>query len=268
MKQINSRDNSQFKSLRKLARSARERRKAGRVLLDGVHLIAAHLSQIGAPEMVAVSAFAEAHPEIRALLAKMPEHVSRVVLGDALFQELSPVDTPTGMLALACLPELPLPLAPRFIVLIEAVQDPGNLGSILRSAAAAGVEAACLSPGCADAWSPKVLRSGMGAHFVLPLREGVDLVAAARAFSGEVVVTSLQGESSLYDLDLAGAVAFVVGNEGAGVSPALQQAADRRVYIPMPGAIESLNAAAAATVCFFECARQRRFSIKGNANAG
>lgn len=258
VKLIVSRDNSQFKSLRKLAFSSRERRKAGKVLLDGAHLVAAHAERIGAPEMLVISASAQERPEIGALLSSTPESVCRIALSDALFQELSPVDTPTGILALAAVPEIPLLPVPQCIVLIEAVQDPGNLGSILRSAAAAGAEVAYLSAGCADAWSPKVLRGGMGAHFVLPIREGVDLVAVARAFPGEVVVTSLQGNASLFDLDLAGMVAFVIGNEGAGVSQALRQAATRCVRIPMPGAIESLNAAAAAAVCFFERVRQRQ----------
>lgn len=258
MKSIVSRDNGQFKSLKKLLLSSRERRKAGKVLLDGVHLISSHAERIGVPEILVVSASAQERPEIGALLASIPEAVARISLSDVLFQELSTVDTPTGILALVAVPEIPLPQAQQCIVLIEAVQDPGNLGSILRSAAAAGVETAYLSAGCADAWSPKVLRGGMGAHFVLPIREGVDLVATAQAFSGEVVVTSLQGGASLFDLDLAGAVAFVVGNEGAGVSLALHQAATSWVRIPMPGAVESLNVAAAAAVCFFERVRQRQ----------
>lgn len=258
VKLIVSRDNSQFKSLKKLALSSRERRKAGKVLLDGAHLITAYAEPIGAPEILVVAASAQERPEIGALLASMPEATTRISLSDALFQELSPVDTPTGILALVAVPEIPLQQAPQCIVLIEAVQDPGNLGSILRSAAAAGVEAAYLSAGCADAWSPKVLRGGMGAHFALPIREGVDLVAVARIFPGEVVVTSLQGDANLFDLDLAGTVAFVVGNEGAGVSQSLHQAATRWVRIPMPGAAESLNVAAAAAVCFFERVRQRQ----------
>lgn len=260
VKLISSRDNSLFKSLKKLAHSARERRKAGKALLDGEHLIVAHIERIGPPEMLAVAHSAQDKPEVRALLARLP-HVPLLVLSDALFQELASVESPSGILALVAEPELPLPQTLQCIVLLEALQDPGNLGAILRSAAAAGVEAAYLSPGCADAWSPKVLRGGMGAHFALAIREGVDLVAAARTFAGEVVVTSLQGEASLFDLNLSGAVAFVIGNEGAGVSQTLQQAATRRVRIPMPGAVESLNAAAAAAVCFFERVRQRQSTI-------
>ena len=257
VKLISSRDNSLFKSLKKLAHSTRERRQSGKALLDGVHLIVAHIERIGPPEVLVVAHAAQDKPEVRGLLERLP-HVALIALSDALFRELAPVETPSGILALVAVPELPLPQALQCIVLLEALQDPGNLGSILRSAAAAGVDAAYLSPGCADAWSPKVLRGGMGAHFALAIREDVDLVAAAQSFAGEVVVTSLQGETSLFDLNLCGAVAFVIGNEGAGVSQNLQQAATRRVRIPMPGAVESLNAAAAAAVCFFERVRQQQ----------
>lgn len=252
---ITSRDNALFKSLRKLAQSGRERKKTGQALLDGEHLIAAYAEQAGSPQMLLVSASGQERAEIRSLLAQFPG-VPLTLMSDALFREIAPVDSPTGILARVAVAQLPLAEKIQFAVFLEALQDPGNLGSILRSAAAAGVEAAYLSPGCADAWAPKVLRGGMGAHFHLPIREGVDLVEIARNFAGDVVVTSLQAEKDLFKLDLAGPVAFVIGNEGAGVSPALQRAATQRVRIPMPGAMESLNAAAAAAICFFERVRQ------------
>ncbi|MEW5943747.1 MAG: RNA methyltransferase [Pseudomonadota bacterium] len=255
MKIITSRDNALYKTFRKLAGSARERRKSGRTLLDGAHLIGAYREMIGLPETVVVAASAREQPEIPALVKGLPP-AAQIVLDDALFRELSPVETPTGVLALISVPRLAPPVPPGFSVFLEAIRDPGNLGSILRSAAAAGVEAAYLSAGCADAWSPRVLRGGMGAHFVLPIVEGVDLARQAREFPGNVVVTSLQAEKSLYQLDLSGPVAFVVGNEGAGVSPELRRAAGAVVTIPMPGAVESLNAAAAAAVCLFERVRQ------------
>lgn len=252
---ITSRDNALFKSLRKLALSGRERKKTGQALLDGEHLIAAYAEQIGHPQMLVVSASGQERAEIRSLLAQLPA-VPLTQMSDALFQEIAPVDSPTGILARVAIAQLPIAEKIRFAVFLDALQDPGNLGSILRSAAAAGAQAAYLSTGCADAWAPKVLRGGMGAHFHLPLREGVDLVEIAGNFAGDVIITSLQAERDLFELDLAGPVAFVIGNEGAGVSPAMQRAATQRVRIPMPGAMESLNAAAAAAVCFFERVRQ------------
>ncbi len=165
------------------------------------------------------------------------------------------MDTPTGIVALIRIPQPPEGKTD-CCVLLEDVQDPGNLGSILRSAAAAGIGRIHLSPGCVDAWSPKVLRAGMGAHFHLSIHENSDLVAAARDFSGQVVATTLDAEKTLFSLDLSGPTAFVIGNEGAGISAGLLEVSDSRVMIPMPGAAESLNAAAAAAICFFERVRQ------------
>ena len=144
----------------------------------------------------------------------------------------------------------------QFCVLLEAIQDPGNLGAMLRTAAAAGVDAVYLSKGCAEVWSPKALRAGMGAQFALALHEHADLTLIARELKS-LIATSLDAQQSLYDLDLSGPVAFVFGNEGAGLSPALLDTATHQVKIPMPGKVESLNVAAAAAVCLFECVRQR-----------
>jgi TrmH family RNA methyltransferase len=256
MKSIISRDNPTFKQLRKLAESARERRKAGQTLLDGVHLIEACVASGQVPKMLVVSEEGMGHAEIAALLMRV-EVAQTIVLPSALFAELSPVETPTGILAVVDIPQLKVPAKPDFALLLEDLQDPGNLGTILRSAAAAGVQVVWLSVGCVDAWSPKVLRAGMGAHFVLPVLERVDLVATAANFDGLTLAACLQGKV-LYDVDLRGAVAFMIGNEGAGLSQTLIDAAGKRFTIPMSGRIESLNAAAAASICLFERVRQIR----------
>lgn len=257
MKNIISRDNPTYKQLKKLAESARERRKAGRTLLDGVHLIETYLAAVGQPELLVVSESGLGHPECAVLLKQVPSsHIA--VLTDLLFAEISPVDTPVGLLAVVATTQYAAPPRPEFCVLLEDIQDPGNLGSMLRSAAAAGAQVVYLSPNCADAWSPRALRAGMGAHFVLAIEERVPTLEKVVAFRGMSVATSLSADQSLYDLDLTGEVMFLVGNEGAGLSPELQNVATQRVTIPMPGKIESLNAAAAAAVCFFERVRQRR----------
>lgn len=254
MKTITSRENSLLKSIRKLAASSKERKKAGKTLLDGIHLVAAYYQAGGLPEAVMVSVSAQDYPEINDFLHTVPPE-NLIVLSDELFRDISTVDTPTGIVALIRIPP-PAEGETDCCVLLEDVQDPGNLGSILRSAAAAGIGQIYLSPGCSDAWSPKVLRAGMGAHFHLSIHENSDLVTAARNFSGQVVATTLGAEKTLFNLDLSGPTAFVIGNEGAGVSEDLLEAADSRVKIPMPGTAESLNAAAAAAICFFERVRQ------------
>ncbi|MDP3483241.1 MAG: RNA methyltransferase [Sulfuricella sp.] len=254
MKTITSRENPLLKSTRKLAASSKERKKAGKTLLDGIHLVAAYHQAGGLPEAVMVSVSAQDHPEIRDFLHTVPPE-NLIVLSDELFRDISTVDTPTGIVALIRIPQ-PAEGETDCCVLLEDVQDPGNLGSILRSAAAAGIGRIYLSPGCADAWSPKVLRAGMGAHFHLSIHENSDLVAAARNFPGQVVATTLGADKTLFNLDLSGPTAFIIGNEGAGISEDLLEAADSRVMIPMPGTAESLNAAAAAAICFFERVRQ------------
>jgi TrmH family RNA methyltransferase len=184
------------------------------------------------------------------------------VLSDSLFHDISSVRTPTGIIAV-----IPIPLPgsvhlreynEEFWVLLEAIQDPGNFGSILRSAAAAGASAVYLSYGCADPWSPKTLRAAMGAHFLLPIYERSNLAEVARIFKGKVIASTPDAKNTLYQTCLEGPVALVFGNEGAGLSEALLQACGERVRIPMHGGTESLNVAAAAAVCFFETVRQRK----------
>lgn len=258
MKFISSRENSFFKTLRKLSESSRQRREEGKTLLDGWHLLQAYRQAGGEPEALIVSQSGAERDEARAAFAEWEGEA--IMLPDRMFAELSPVKTPTGVLALIAAPFVVAGRAPEFCVLLEDIQDPGNLGTILRSAAAAGCDAAFLSPACADAWSPKTLRAGMGAHFVLSLREKADLAAVVAEFPGMVLAASLAADHNLYQLDLTGSVAMIVGNEGAGISDALLAAASHRVKIPMPGAVESLNAAAAAAVCLFERVRQRSIS--------
>jgi TrmH family RNA methyltransferase len=142
--------------------------------------------------------------------------------------------------------------------MLEDIQDPGNIGSILRSAAAAAVSEIYLSSGCVHAWSPRVLRAGMGAHFALQIHEGVDLAGLIERYRGTVVAAVGNAARSLYSVDLRREVALLFGNEGAGLSARLREAAHLRVSIPMPGRVESLNVAAAAAVCLFERVRQRQ----------
>lgn len=256
-KRISSRDNPFYKSLSRLASNARERREAGQTLLDGSHLLRAFLETGGRPLHLIVNEQATQDAEAVALLDACGD-VPQTQFDDALFAQLSELKTPNGLLTLI---DIPMPRIEaeqaQFALLLEDIQDPGNLGSILRSAAAAGCDAVFLSQGCADAWSPRVLRAGMGGHFVLSIVESCDLLQVAAHFTGKVLAASLQADKSLYDTNLRGKLAFAIGNEGAGLSVALQEAAQQHFIIPMPGKVESLNAAAATAVCLFEAVRQR-----------
>lgn len=256
MKLIRSRTNPFFRELVRLAGSGRERRRLQTTVLDGAHLLQACREAGVMPDTLVVSEGGLQRPEVAELLAAWAP-MQPVVLADALFREASPVQTPSGIMALVRWP-FAVDGGGRedFAVLLEGVQDPGNVGSILRSAAAAGAGRAWLSPDCADPWSPKVLRAGMGAHFALAVHERADLLEVARRFPGRVVAMVPRGAPSLYATDLAGALAFAIGGEGAGLSPSLLAAAHERVTIPMPGRVESLNAAAAAAICLAEKLRQ------------
>jgi TrmH family RNA methyltransferase len=255
MKAISSRDNPTYKELLALASDRRSRRQIGRTLLDGAHLL-----QAGLDARVTFSRLVFSETAANSPLAdwcqRLPE-TPACVLPDALFNHLAPVDTPVGLIGVIDIPQAPDMPQGDCIVLLENIQDPGNLGAILRVTAAAGAEAVHLSLGCCEAWSPKCLRGGQGAHFQLVIHENADLPALAQDFGGPVYAASLGGTASLFDLDLRGRVGFAFGNEGAGLSPQLCTAAQPFI-IPMPGKVESLNVATAAAVCLFERVRQRR----------
>jgi TrmH family RNA methyltransferase len=257
MKTISSRDNALFKKLQRLAGSSRERRKSGKALLDGMHLLDAYCQRFGAPETVVIDTSQLQSAEISAFLKSHPR-IEPVLFTTALFADSAPVAAPSGIIAICDLPEAKMPQQPpETCVMLEGIQDPGNLGSILRSAAAAGITDAFLAKDCAFAWSPKTLRAGMGAHFALSIHEHADLAAVARWFGGEVIATLPDARQSLYDTDVSGRVAWLLGGEGGGLSEAAAGLASQKIAIPMANSAESLNVAAAAAICFFERLRQR-----------
>lgn len=253
---ITSRDNPIFKRLKKLAESARARREARMTLLDGEHLLAAYLDAGGQPHTLVRAVSFDAGK--LAPLAARCQQTKAIVLPDALFAELAPVATPTGVLAEAAWLNPPAIAAAPLVIVLEDIQDPGNLGAMLRTGAAAGATLAVLSKGCHDPWSPKALRGGQGAQFVLPLQQGTDLVIWLNAFSGQSIALALGEPNDFYAQDYVDATALVVGNEGGGLSFATVQAAGQCMQIPMPGRVESLNASAALAVAVFEVVRQRR----------
>lgn len=253
MKTLASRENSTFKALRALAEDPR---RHGRTLLDGPHLLAAYLDKVGPPLRVAFSESGAEHSEVQSLLARCQD-VETLALRDSLFRELAGVETPVGILAEIPIPQAPTARAIASCVLLDAVQDSGNVGAILRTAAAAGIRDVVLGTGCAGAWTPKVLRAGQGAHFDLAIRERVDLPAFLHDYPGAGIATVARAGTPLYDLDLTGPVAWIFGNEGAGVSEMSALAARRLTTIPLAPGCESLNVAAAAAICLFEERRQK-----------
>ena len=257
MKSINSRDNPAYKAMHRLVTKSSERKASGMSVLDGAHLVAAFLDSGRTPEAVMINGAGAENAEIVELVRRSaPAPVTQ--LSDALFKSLSTVESPTGIIASVLTPQpRDVPANAPLVLMLENIQDPGNVGTLLRSAAAAGAGHVMLSPQCAFAWSPKVLRAAMGAHFALNIVEGADLAGFCGKYEGAVVALMGREGTSLYDLDLRGPCAFVVGNEGSGISAEVAGSAKVRATIPTTGRVESLNAGVAGSVALFECMRQR-----------
>lgn len=258
MEKITSAQNSLIKKLVKVASLQSFRRKSGLTILDGAHLTAEYLVRVGAPLVCAVAEGLKS-PEVESIVQKSCTSGARVVeVSKSLFSKISPVVDGVGILFLVETPASKGEISPDAETLIlEDIQDPGNLGTILRSAAAFGVEQIICSGGTVSVWSPKVLRAGMGAHFGLKIFENQDLGEVVSKLEVTVLATSLEASKSIYEEDLSGVKAWVFGNEGKGVSKELQAVADKKVIIPQASSVESLNVAMAATVCLAESHRQK-----------
>lgn len=267
MQRIESRRNPRLRDLARLIASSRERRKARRCVLEGAHLIEVYCDRCGPPESVVVVEDLVARPDLAALLARMPDARTFAVTR-ALFAELATLPADVGILAVVLVPEpsAAIAAAGECCLLLEDVQDPGNIGTLLRTAAAAGATGVVLSPGCAFAWAPKALRAGQGAQFLIHIDEHADLPRWSEHFAGAggcVVAAVARGGLPPWQVDLRERVAIAIGNEGNGLSAALVARAAIRVTIPLAPGSESLNAAAAAAVILFE--RCRQLGIVGHA---
>ena len=259
MPRVTSRQNPRFKEAVKLVESSRERRKSGRCVLEGAHLVDVHLDRVGPPETLIVVDDALADRCVAALVDRAPPR-DVLIVPPRLFAGIAALPVEVGVLAIVRTPAIAIPQPAPFCLLLEDIQDPGNVGTMLRTAAAAGVAQVWLSRDCAFAWSPKALRAGQGAHFLTTIVEDTDLVdwtARFRGSGGRVAALVAREGSDLYATKLERPLALAIGNEGSGLSAALRAAADISVTIPMPGGTESLNAAAAAAVALFECVRRQ-----------
>jgi len=257
MKRIASRDNPQIKALRRLA--AAGGRAGERVLLDGVHLCEAWLARRGPPLLAVFDLARLERPELARLVAAVP--AQRCLGVDTpLLRGLEGVDSGQGVLFCVEVADTPLPARiEETCVWLDGVQDPGNVGTLLRTCAAAGVRRVLAGPGTAAAWSAKVLRSAQGAHFSLDIHERVAPEDALPRLGVPLVAAALDGAADLYDAPLPARCAWVFGHEGQGVSPCLLAAAELKVRIDHErDAAESLNVAAAAAICLFEQRRRLR----------
>jgi len=254
VKAITSRDNPLLQRVRKLGSDPAAYRKLGEVWIEGEHLCAAFAQRGGAVPLAVISETGWQQPGLRTLTNAA---AAVAVLPDALMASLSTLESPAPL-------GFVLPWAGgaaaldtvHASVVLDRLQDAGNVGNILRSAAAFGFTQVIAIKGTAALWSPKVLRAGMGAHFGLRLVEGVTDDALA-TFELPLLATSSHAARAIHEAALPWPCAWVMGHEGQGVSAALMARCAESLRIPQPGGEESLNVAAAAAVCLYESARQR-----------
>ncbi len=256
---LSSPQNAKIKLVRALAGRPKERREAGAFLAEGVRLVEEALTG-GWPFRFVLHA-EQLSQRGAELVEKLKQHGVQADLVDAaLLQSLSETENTQGILAVLAEHEVPLPAAPDFLLIADAVRDPGNLGTLLRSAEAAGVQAVLLPPETADAFAPKVVRAGMGAHFRLPIRSAswteIEVLIGGMPANRQVYLADMGG-ASCWEVDLKLPLALIIGGEAAGATEQAHKLATRLVSIPMVGGTESLNAAVAGSVLMFEVLRQR-----------
>ena len=253
--QITSRRNPLLARLRKLVDDGASYRRLGVVLLEGEHLCAAWLARPQATVLHAiVGAAAWEEPHLRQLAQAAAEVA---IVDAATLGQLGTLDSPAPIAFLVQAPARAEVAPEEPTLVLDRLQDPGNVGSVLRSAAAFGFSQAIALAGTAALWSPKVVRAGMGAHFGLRLVEGADAATLAR-LAVPLFGTSSHAAQRLDSFELPWPCAWVFGHEGQGVGVEVARQCRAVLAIPQPGGGESLNVAAAAAVCLYETARQHR----------
>jgi TrmH family RNA methyltransferase len=254
---ITSTHNPKLKLVRALQGRSKERREAGAFVIDGVRLVEeAVVSNWGFRFVLYDETLSErGRSQVEGLKS---QGVDVEEVSTLLMKSLSETETPQGILAVLNEYQLPISDSPNFILIPDKIRDPGNLGTLLRTAAAAGVQAVLIPPETTDAFSPKVLRSGMGAHFHVPIHsmswDEIDQIAKS---AGLIFLIADMDGQSCWETDLRQPLALIIGSEAKGASDSARKLAAAKLSIPMPGHIESLNAGVAGSVLMFEVLRQR-----------
>jgi TrmH family RNA methyltransferase len=253
---ISSLQNTKIKLIRALAGRPKERREAGAFLAEGVRLVEEALKANWSFRFVLFSeGLSERGVQLRKKIEEKGIEIEEVE--GALLHSLSETETPQSILAVLNDSRLPIPVSPNFLLIPDQIRDPGNLGTLLRSADAAGVQAVTLPPETTDAFAPKAVRSGMGAHFRLAIQSMSWDEIYQRTQGLQVFLADMEGRSC-WETDFRRPLALIIGGEAGGASEQAQKLAVRRVSIPMVGKTESLNAAVAGSVLMFEVMRQRQ----------
>ncbi|UVI31384.1 TrmH family RNA methyltransferase [Paenibacillus spongiae] len=260
---INSVQNEKVKTYASLLEK-KHRDRSGKFLIEGVHLVQEALMAAAAVETVVFDAERGMPSELEHLIAD--SGCELVEASPQVMAKCTATDTPPpvfGVVAKKDVDSGTLYGASSLVVVLDGVRDPGNVGTIIRSADAVGADAVVLGKGCVDLYNPKTVRSTMGSLFHLPVMEGdlAQLLPAAKEHGIRLAGTSLQAEDTCYSYDWRGATWLLLGNESSGLSEETLAQVDDRIIIPMHGRSESLNVAMAATVVLYEALRQRRYSF-------
>lgn len=254
---LTSPKNPAIQHIRGLQARARARREAGVFVIEGVRLAEEALAARIVPHTIIYTPDVGARGE--AVLAGFRAlGVNPTPVSDAVMQAASDTQTPQSILAVLPIQDPPFPANPNFLLILDRIRDPGNLGTILRTAAAAGVEGLLLSPETADPYAPKVVRAAMGAHFHLPMYSLSWEEIRGLIRSLPVFLADAHGKTTYTAADFTQPFALVIGGEAHGASADLQTLHPIPIRIPMPGGTESLNAAIAAGILLFEVVRQRK----------
>jgi TrmH family RNA methyltransferase len=253
---ITSAQNSKIQLVRSLLGRSKERRQHSALVVEGVRLLEEALA---AGWVIRFALYSQALSERGwALLERLSEAgVETEEVAEQLLTSTSDTKSPQGLLAVLELQAFPFPKQPDFILILDEIRDPGNMGNLLRSASAAGVQAVFLTPGSADAFAPKVVRAGMGAHFRLPIHTMEWKDIREQLLGLKLVLTEMEAPLACWQADLCQGLALIIGGEAEGASQAARQFCNESVFIPMAAGTESLNAAAAGAILLFEVKRQR-----------
>ena len=253
---ITSAQNSKIKLIRALLGRAKERREANAFVVEGVRLVEEAVISNWELRFVLYdeSLSDRGRSQIESLNLR---GIETEMVSESLMKSLSETDTPQGILAVLEFTNLPIPRSPTFLLIPDQIRDPGNLGTLLRSAAAAGVQAVLIPPETTDAFAPKVVRSGMGAHFRLPIRSMTWNELRGQTKELQIYLADMDGKSC-WETDLRQPLSLVIGGEAEGASEEARRLANQKISIPMSRDIESLNAGVAGSVLMFEVVRQRK----------
>ena len=259
---ITSSQNPKLKLVRALAGRSKERREAGAFLAEGVRLVEEALAANWPIRFVLYSSGLSERGQALVENLKGAE-VEVDEASDDLLQAASETKTSQGILAVLDHTLLSIPHPVNFILIPDQIRDPGNLGTLIRTSAAAGVQAVLLPPEIADAFAPKVIRAGMGAHFRLPIHamDWEEIKQVCKTGRLQVFLADMDGQPC-WETDFRNPLALIVGGEAEGASEHARELANKIVSIPMPGEAESLNAGGAGAVLMFEVVRQRRYYAK------